>query len=61
MTLPLKAKKWLLHESTHQQQEGDKTKKLLPLSKYKAVSKESETNNSSTSNQYASVKNVAKG
>jgi hypothetical protein len=37
MTLPLEAKKWLLNERKHQQQEDDKMKKSLALSKSTAV------------------------
>jgi hypothetical protein len=33
MTIPLEAKKWLLNERKHQQQEDDKIKKSLALSK----------------------------
>jgi hypothetical protein len=61
MTLPLEAKKWLLNERKRQQREDDKMKKLLASSKSIAVSNDKETNNSSMSNQYARVKNVAKG
>jgi hypothetical protein len=38
MTLPLEAKKWLLNERKHQQQEDDNMKKSLALSKSIAVS-----------------------
>jgi hypothetical protein len=51
MTLPLEAKKWLLNERKCQQQEDDKMKKSLALSK---------SNNSNLLNQYARVKNLAK-
>jgi hypothetical protein len=61
MTLPLEAKKWLLNERKHQQQEDDKMKKLLALSKYTAVPNDKKINNSNMPNQYARVKNVAKG
>jgi hypothetical protein len=37
MTLPLEAKKWLLNERKRQQQEDNKMKKLLSLSKSTAV------------------------
>jgi hypothetical protein len=33
MTLPLEAKKWILNERKYQQQEDDKMKKSLALSK----------------------------
>jgi hypothetical protein len=56
MTLPLEAKKWLLNESKRQQQEDDKMKKSLPLSKFTDVPNEHETNNSNMPNQYARVK-----
>jgi hypothetical protein len=61
MTLPLEAKKWLLNERKRQQQEDDKMKKSLASSKYTAVPNDRETNNSNMPNQYARVKNVAKG
>jgi hypothetical protein len=61
MTLPLEAKKWLLNEGKRQQQEHDKMKKSLALSKSTAVPNYKETNNSNMPNQYARVKNVAKG
>jgi hypothetical protein len=61
MTLPLKAKKWLLNERKHQQQEDDKMKKSLALSKSTAVPNDKDTNNSNMPNQYVRVKNVAKG
>jgi hypothetical protein len=38
MTIPLEAKKWLLNERKCQQQEDDKRKKSLALSKSIAVS-----------------------
>jgi hypothetical protein len=38
MTFPSKSKKWLLNERKRQQQEGDKMKKSLVLSKSTAVS-----------------------
>jgi hypothetical protein len=44
-----------------QQQEDDKMKKSLAFSKYIAVSNDKETNNANMSNQYARMKNIAKG
>jgi hypothetical protein len=61
MTLPLEAKKWLLNERKRQQQEDDKMKKSLALSKSTVVPNDKDTNNSIMPNQYAIVKNVAKG
>jgi hypothetical protein len=61
MTLPLEAKKWLLNESKHQQQEDDKMKNSLGLSKSTAIPNDKKTNNSNLPNQYARVKNVTKG
>jgi hypothetical protein len=61
MTLPLEAKKWLLNERKLQQQEDDKVKKSLALSKSTVVSNDKDNNNSNMPNQYARVKNVAKG
>jgi hypothetical protein len=61
MTVPLEAKKLLLNERKRQQQEDDKMKKSLALSKSTAVSNDKETNNSNMPNQYARLKNVAKG
>jgi hypothetical protein len=61
MTLPLEAKKWLLNDRKHQQQEDDKMKKSLALSKSTAVPNDKDTSNSNITNQYARVKNVAKG
>jgi hypothetical protein len=61
MTLPLEAKKWLLNERKRQQQEDDKTKNSLALSKSIAVTNDKEISNSSMLNQYARVKNVVKG
>jgi hypothetical protein len=64
MTLPLEAKEWLLNERKRQQQEqqeDDKMKKSLALSKSTAVPNDKDTNNSNLPNQYARVKNVAKG
>jgi hypothetical protein len=60
ITLPLKAKKWLLNERKHQKQEDDKMKKSLALSKSIAVSNDKETSDSNMPNQYSRVKNVAK-
>jgi hypothetical protein len=61
MTLPLEAKKWLLNERYRQQQEDDKMKKSLALSKSTALLNDKETKTSNKRNQYARVKNVAKG
>jgi hypothetical protein len=61
MTLPLEAKKWLLNEREHQQQEDDNMKKSLALIKSTAVPNGKDTNNFNMPNQYARVKNVAKG
>jgi hypothetical protein len=61
MTLPLEAKKWLLNERKIQQQEDEKIKKSLALSKSTAVPNYKDTNNSNMPNQYARVKNVVKG
>jgi hypothetical protein len=61
MTLPLEAMKWLLNERKRQQQEDEKIKKSLALSKSTAVPKDKDTNNSNLPNKYARVKNVAKG
>jgi hypothetical protein len=61
MILPLEAKKWLLNERKLQQQEDDKMKKSLALSKSTAVPNDKDTNNSNMPNQYARVNNVAKG
>jgi hypothetical protein len=61
MTLPLESNKWLLNERKRQQQEDDKMKKSLALSKSKAVPNDKETSNSKIPNQYARVKNVVKG
>jgi hypothetical protein len=51
MTLPLKAKKWLLNERKHQQQEDDKMKKSSALSKSTAVPNDKDTNNFNMPNQ----------
>jgi hypothetical protein len=62
MILSLEVKKWLLNERKRQQQENDKMKKSLALSKSTAVSNDKETSNSSNiPNQFARAKNVAKG
>jgi hypothetical protein len=61
MTLPLEAKKWIFNERKCQQQECDKMKKSLALSKSKATNNEKVTSNTNMPNQYTSVKNVAKG
>jgi hypothetical protein len=58
---PLEVKKWLLNERKRQQQEDDKMKKSLALSKSTALPNDKDTNNSNMPNQYAGVKNVAKG
>jgi hypothetical protein len=60
MTLPLEAKKWLLNERKRQQQEDDKMKNSL-VSKYTAITNDKDTKNAHMPNQYARVKNVAKG
>jgi hypothetical protein len=56
MTLPLEAKKWLLNERKRQQQEDDKVKKSLALSKSTAIPNDKETNNYNMPNQYSRVK-----
>jgi hypothetical protein len=61
MNLPIEDKKWLWDERKLQQQEDEKMKKSLALSKSTAISIDKETNNSNIPNQYATVKNVAKG
>jgi hypothetical protein len=61
MTLPLESKKWLLNERKRQQQEDDKIKRSLALSKSTAIPNEKDNNNSNMPNQYARVKNVATG
>jgi hypothetical protein len=50
-----------LNERKHQQQEDDKMKKSLALSKSTAVPNDKDTKNAKMPNQYARVKNVAKG
>jgi hypothetical protein len=61
MTLPLEVKKWLLNERKRQQQADDKMKKSLALGKSRASTNDKETNDSNMPNQYARMKNVAKG
>jgi hypothetical protein len=61
MTLPLESKKRLLNEIKFQQQEDDKMKNSLAVSKSTAVTNDKEASNSNMPNQYARVKNVAKG
>jgi hypothetical protein len=56
ITLSLEAKKWLLNERKRQQQEDDKMKKSLALSKSTALPNDKDTNNSNIPNQYARVK-----
>jgi hypothetical protein len=50
-----------LNERKLQQQDDDKMKKSLDLSKSTAVPNDKETSNSNMPNQYARVKNIAKG
>jgi hypothetical protein len=61
ITLPFEAKKCPLNEIKRQQYEYEKMKKSLALSKSIAVSNDKEIRNSNMPNQYARVKNVAKG
>jgi hypothetical protein len=61
MTLPLEGKKRLLNERKHQKQEDNKIKKSLALNKSTALPYDKETNHANMPNQYARVKNVAKG
>jgi hypothetical protein len=61
ITLPLEAKKWFLNERKRQQQENEKMKKSLALSKSTAVSNDKGSKNANMPNQYSRVKNVAKG
>jgi hypothetical protein len=56
MILPLEAKKWLLNERKRQQQEDDKMKNSLALSKSTAIPNDKDTNNFDLPNQYARVK-----
>jgi hypothetical protein len=50
-----------LNERKRQQQEDNKMKKSLALGKSTAIPNDKETRNSNLTNQYARVKNVAKG
>jgi hypothetical protein len=50
-----------LNERKRQQQEDDKMNKSLALSKSTAIPNDKDTNNSNLPNQYARVKNLAKG
>jgi hypothetical protein len=50
-----------LNERKRQQQEDEKVKKSLALTKSTAVLNDKESNNSDMPDQYARVKNVAKG
>jgi hypothetical protein len=61
MSLSLEAKKWLLNERKRQQQEDEKVKKTLDQSKNTVVAAGKDNNNHTMPNQYAAVKNVAKG
>jgi hypothetical protein len=63
MTLPLEAKKWLLNERKRQQQEEDKSKKSSDTNGNDAfkMSERNKNNSSKLPNQYAKVKNTAKG
>ena len=61
MTLSLEAKKWLLNERKRQQQAEEKVKRSLAQSKNTVVVADIDNNNSSIPNQYAKVKNTAKG
>jgi hypothetical protein len=61
MTIPLEAKKWLLNERKRQQQGDEKMKNSLALSKSISVPNDNEISASNLPNQYARVKNVAKG
>jgi hypothetical protein len=61
MSLSLEAKKWLLNERKCQQQEDEKVKKSLNQRNNTVVAAEKDSNNLSMPNQYARVKNVAKG
>jgi hypothetical protein len=49
-----------LNERNHHQQEDDKMKKSLALSKSTFIPGDKDTNNSNMPNQYARVKNIAK-
>jgi hypothetical protein len=57
----LEGKIWLLNERKRQQQKDDKMKKSLALSKSTAVCNDKETSSNTMPNQYARVKNLAKG
>jgi hypothetical protein len=61
MSLSLEAKKWLLNERKRQQQEDDKLKKSLDQCKSTFVAADKDSNNRTIPNQYAMLKNVAKG
>jgi hypothetical protein len=61
MTLPLEVKKWLLNQRKRLQQERFKVNTSLILSKSTAIPNDKESRNFNTLNQYARVKNVAKG
>jgi hypothetical protein len=61
MSLSLKDKRWFLNERKRQQQEDDKVKKSLVRSKSTFVAADKDNNNRTMPNQYATVKNVAKG
>jgi hypothetical protein len=61
MTLPLEAKIWLLNERKPQQQDDDKMRKSLVLSKSTAVPNDKDTNDSNMPNQYARVKCSERG
>jgi hypothetical protein len=50
-----------MNERKRQQQEDDKMKKSLALSTSTAIPNDKESNNLNMPNQYARVKNVAKG
>jgi hypothetical protein len=58
MILPLEAKKWILNEIKRQQQEDDKMKKSLALSKSTAIPNDKDTNNSNMPNQYVIKENT---
>jgi hypothetical protein len=60
MTLPLEVMKWLLNQRKNQQQEDDRMKKSLALSKSTTITNDKETSNSNMPNQYSRVKNVLK-
>jgi hypothetical protein len=56
MTVSLESKKCLLNERKRQQQEYEKMKKSLVISKTKFVSNDKETSNTNMPNQYARKK-----